>query len=150
MRRRFLNLSAISSAHFNRLQFRHSAARGDGRENPANGSPSHRPWQLACVSTPESDISEVAKYAQSMTRRGKLDALTSFAESSPEILAGITWRAGKGSRAAFDCEGLATPSVARNPRPSGSRASCARHALRQRSWLAKDNQNPMKIHYFPR
>jgi hypothetical protein len=32
-----------------------------------------------------------------------------------------------------------------NPRPSGSRASFARDALRQRSWLAKKNPNLRKI-----
>ncbi len=31
------------------------------------------------------------------------------------------WRAGRDSRAAFGCEGFATRSVARNPRPSGSK-----------------------------
>jgi hypothetical protein len=101
-------------------------------------------------------------------REGSAGSLRSLVESaSAETLTIVRflrrlspWRAGRDSRAAFGCEGFATRSVARNPlgrcaptrhsliardSPSGSRASFARHAHRQRSWLAKKNPNPRKI-----
>jgi hypothetical protein len=102
----------------------------------------------------ETELEEVANYLKGMARREGFDgSLRSLIESTAtEALMEnwcmrqlIMWRAGRDSRAAFGCEGFATRSVARNPRPSGSRASFARDALRQRSWLAKKNPNPRKI-----
>ncbi len=52
-----------------------------------------------------SRFSQISKYAKSVARREGLDALASLAKSSPAIMAGRAWRAGRDS----------------NPRPSGSK-----------------------------
>jgi hypothetical protein len=102
--------------------------------------------------TPESDVPEAGNYAKRAARRegfdGSLRSLVESANSNGRNGAPRGIREQPSAAKATQPLGRCAPtrhSLIPRDSPSGSRASFARDAHRQRSWLAKKNPNLRKI-----